>query len=120
MRIRVAQVVLLSWLILLAGCSSTPKADWGSRVGHYTYDEAVADMGPPEASSTLTDGTRVARWLTQRGTPVPGYYAQNTQFSTPRWWVGPVPYHTYPAANSYLLLTFSPDGQLAGWKRETK
>jgi len=26
--------------LLLAGCASTPKVDWNSRVGSFTYDNA--------------------------------------------------------------------------------
>ena len=46
------------------GCSSRPKVDWNARVGNYTFDQAVIDMGPPERSSQLSDGTTVAEWYT--------------------------------------------------------
>ena len=37
---------MLSWCflaLLLAGCASTPKPDWNTRVGSFTYDQAVGD-----------------------------------------------------------------------------
>src|SRR5262245_10702323 len=56
--------LLLIWLM---GCATTPKIDWNSRIGNYTYDQAVLEMGPPDRSATLTDGTKVVEWLTARG-----------------------------------------------------
>ena len=58
--------VVAGWLVLLTGCA-TPRIDWQARVGHYTYDQAILELGPPEKSATLTDGSVVADWLTQRG-----------------------------------------------------
>ena len=60
-----ACVVLVLWL---TGCASM-RADWGARVGHYTYDQAVTDMGPPDKQAKLTDGTLVAEWLVTTATP---------------------------------------------------
>ena len=50
----------------LIGCKSTPTIDWNSRVGTYTYDQAVTDLGPPDKQAKLTDGYTVAEWITQR------------------------------------------------------
>jgi hypothetical protein len=50
----------------LIGCKSTPPADWNSRVGSYTYDQAVIDIGPPDKQAKLTDGKMVAEWITHR------------------------------------------------------
>src|SRR2546421_12998193 len=55
--VRLADVgrALGTWLLtgwLMAGCASTPKVDWNSRVGIFTYDQVVAEMGPPDKSST--------------------------------------------------------------------
>jgi hypothetical protein len=52
--------------LLFTGCKSTPKADWASRVGNYTYDQAVSELGPPDKEATLTDGKLVADWITGR------------------------------------------------------
>jgi hypothetical protein len=94
----------------LAGCA-TSRVDWAARVGHFTYDQAVVEKGPPEKQAKLTDGTVVAEWLLNRGTTYlyggPGPY-------------GPfygAPYSSYTGPNQYLRLTFGPDGQLAGWKK---
>jgi hypothetical protein len=58
-----AIVALVGWLV--AGCA-TKKVDWNNRVGSYTYDQAVADMGPPDKQATLSDGKTVAEWITHR------------------------------------------------------
>jgi hypothetical protein len=53
--------------LVLAGCV-TQKIDWSARVGNYTYDQAVMELGPPDKSAKLTDGTVVADWLTHHVT----------------------------------------------------
>ena len=58
---------VFSLIALLSGCKTTPPIDWGSRVGVYTYDEAVLELGPPDRTSLISTG-RVAEWLTSRNT----------------------------------------------------
>lgn len=65
--------MLFSVLALLAltiacmvGCKTTPPVDWQARVGSYTYDQAVTDLGPPDSQAKLTDGQTVAKWVTHR------------------------------------------------------
>ena len=109
--------VVAGWLVLLTGCA-TPRIDWQARVGHYTYDQAILELGPPEKSATLTDGSVVADWLTQRG--------QTILVS------GAGSYLPYPSAGvgmgggnltaintpDYLLrLRFDPAHQLIAWKK---
>ena len=52
--------------LLGTGCSTTKKVDWNSRVGSYTYDQAVVEMGPPDKQTQLSDGKTVAEWITGR------------------------------------------------------
>jgi hypothetical protein len=98
-------------LLAVVGCQ-TPKIDWAGRVGHYTYDQAVLDFGPPDRYAKLTDNTVVAEWLTRRGS------AQ--VYVNYGYWYGyypPVPTYvdTY-SPDRYLRLTFGPDGKLTEWK----
>ena len=64
-------IVLLGCLagflaLVCIGCSTTKnKVDWSSRVGNYTYDQAVEELGPPDKQATLTDGNTVADWITR-------------------------------------------------------
>lgn len=108
--------IALAWM----GCA-TARIDWNSRVGSFTYDQAVLDMGPPERSETLTDGTKVAEWLIARG------YARGTMTS-----LGGFPYYGYygypsvqyyteqPSPDHLIRLTFSKDGVLKTWRKVLK
>lgn len=50
--------------LLFVGCA-TSKTDWNSRVGSYTYDQAVLEMGPPDKQTKLSDGKTVAEWYSR-------------------------------------------------------
>ena len=96
--------------ILFAGCV-TPKIDWQSRVGHYTYDQAVMEFGPPDKSARLTNGATVADWLTRRGQIV---VAPEPYFVPPGCYFGPLtPMYseTYVPAK-FLRLTFDTNNVL--------
>jgi hypothetical protein len=103
-------LLISTWVAgFFAGCQTTPKVDWTSRVGIFTYDQAVVELGPPDRSATLADGVIVAEWLTQHGSSygmvstLPGFYI-----------------HHYDATTSpdrFLRLTFDKGGRLREWKR---
>jgi hypothetical protein len=109
---------MLGWLavlILLAGCHTTsPLVNWDRRVGHYSYNLALEDLGVPMRSTTLSNGSIVADWLTH-----PGKMGANEQigFETQTFLESPFPNGTPPTPNQYLRLTFGPDQQLTGWLR---
>jgi len=101
-------------IVFFAGCV-TNRIDWQARVGNYTYDQAILELGPPGKSARLTDGTVVADWLTQRSQVFVmnngPYYSYGPPFGT----VGP----TITTVNTpayYLRLTFDPAGRLKSWK----
>src|SRR5258705_4338099 len=99
--------------LLLAGCASTPKADRNSRVGSFTYDQAVAEMGPPDKSATLSDGSTVAEWFIKHGSSVSfgvgtGFYSHGSSVGVGQT-VG-----TSPAGEDFRL-PFRPDGRLNNW-----
>jgi hypothetical protein len=102
-----AGLCLALWL---TGCA-TPRVDWAARIGHYTYERAVADMGPPDKQAKLADGTLVAEWLTNRG------YTYTYGSPGPYGPFYPGYVSTYTAPSQFLRLTFSPDGQLSAWKK---
>ena len=116
-----AGLAALMCLLLLAGCASH-KIDWNSRVRAYSYDDAVRELGPPDKSAKLTDGSVVADWLTARGMRTATAYGG----------MGYAPYGPYgaygyggpgfvlvdpPSPDRFLRLTFDPQGKLASWKR---
>ncbi|MBT5925419.1 MAG: hypothetical protein HOH33_02240 [Verrucomicrobia bacterium] len=88
-------VVSLFWILGFTGCQTTPKIDWGSRVGQWTYDDVVKDIGPADKRETLSDGSKVAEWLVQKGTTVPRYevIGYHDDYAYPN----------YPAYNRSLL-----------------
>jgi hypothetical protein len=118
---RLAQATLSLFIfLLLAGCA-THRVDWNARIGNYTFDEAVLEYGPPDKDAVLSDGTRVAEWLTYRGqrtmtafgAPMvygPGYYPYAYRSSI-------IHYHELDSPDSYLRLTFGPEGRLLAWRR---
>jgi hypothetical protein len=100
--------------LALAGCV-TQNIDWPARVGNFTYDQAVLELGPPDKSSKLTDGTVVADWLTHRAETL---VAPEPYFAPPGGYFGPLTpmrTETYVPAQ-YLRLTFGADGKLKTWK----
>lgn len=94
----------LAAAILLLGCATT-RVDWNSRVGQYSYDDAITELGVPDRQATLSDGSIVGEWLQRRG----GAYGTSHSFRGSR-------FHTYDISefpDRYLRLVFGPDQQLA-------
>ncbi len=108
-------VLTLLAALLLAGCV-TEKIDWETRVGQYTQDQAIMDMGPPDKSAKLSDGTVVDEWLTEHSHVI---VAPEPYFLPPGGYFGPAtPTYTETyAPDYYLRLTFGPDGKLRSWKK---
>jgi hypothetical protein len=96
--------------LLLAGCA-TSKINWDSRIGNYTFDQAVIDFGPPERSAKLTDGRTVSEWLLYRGQTIGSYSPGFGGFGS---------YNDTSFPDRYLRLTFSPQGRLEAWKNIAK
>ena len=61
----IALTMVATTVLFFAGCKSTPKIDWAGRVGVFTYDEAVIELGPPDKVTLISTG-RVADWVTGR------------------------------------------------------
>ena len=104
----------LAWMV--AGCATSGRVDWPSRIGNYTYDESVKEYGPPLRKETTTDGTQVVEWLLQKGqvysTPAAGFGMGYWG----RWgWGGTVNGNSTP--DLYRQRQFGPDGRLRTWKR---
>ena len=100
-------LALIALLLLATGCATT-SIDWSSRIGAYTYDDAVLEMGVPERQATLSDGTIVAEWLRSRGTTyATGFYYPTYRYS--RFHMLDV--NRFP--DRYMRLVFDPDGKLS-------
>jgi hypothetical protein len=105
--------------LIAAGCA-THKINWASRVGDYTHDQAILELGPPDKQSTLTDGRVVAEWLITRGRAAfyPGVSGLYGYPGRAGYYGAFYPTYVGPGTPDYFLrLTFSPDGKLAAWKK---
>jgi hypothetical protein len=106
--------ILFLAAICFAGCRTTPAVDWNSRVGSYTHDQAVADMGAPDKETKLSDGKMVYQWITLHGSN--GYFAggglNNNNYGMA---AGQTMAQSYK--DHVLELTFGPDGKLVSWAK---
>jgi hypothetical protein len=93
--------------LLAAGCSA-PPVDWKARVGRYSYDDAVREMGVPDRETHLSDGSTASEWLKARG------MSEGTMVM-PRG-AAIQDFQTYNDPNTYLDLIFDKAGRLASWK----
>ncbi len=105
---------LMLVVLVLAGCV-TQTTDWPARVGNYTYDQAVMELGPPDKSAKLADGTVVADWLVHHAQTI---IAPEPYFAPPGCYFGPLtPMRTETCVPAqYLRLTFGADGKLKTWR----
>jgi peptidoglycan/LPS O-acetylase OafA/YrhL len=119
-RVRPAAWLAVALAAALATGCATQKIDWNARVGTYTYDQAVLELGPPDKSADLSDGTRVAEWLTQRG--YSSVYVDGFHGGYYRPWYGIGFYQGYGVRgpDQFLRLTFGPDGHLRTWERVSR
>jgi hypothetical protein len=106
------------WIVgccLFAGCKSTPSIDWNSRIGNYTFDQAVTELGPPDKIAKLNDGTTVADWIKSGNT---GFsFGMGTGYAGPNGAVG-VGQTTNTGYNAKVLrLVFGRDNLLISWSK---
>jgi hypothetical protein len=100
---------------LLLGCSTTRKVDWNRRVGSYTYDQAVAELGPPDKQATLSNAITVAEWVTQRSKGSSVSFGTGYSGSGVGAGVG----QTVDSGSSdhWLRLVFDREGTLSSWSK---
>jgi hypothetical protein len=111
---------VLLWLaaaaaaMLAAGCAST-RVNWDSRVGHYTFDQAVKEFGLPDKQAKSSDGELVAEWVSRYysggSAVVSGGYYGNPGGSG----IGTSPETYY---ESTLYLTFNTNNVLDDWSKK--
>jgi hypothetical protein len=108
-------VILALAVAFLTGCATTKPVDWDSRVGNYTYDRAVTELGPPNRQVKLSDGKVVSKWFVQppvgpRSNTGMSYYGSNHGFGAGQA-IGS------GFNNQMLQLTFDPNGKLIAWSK---
>lgn len=108
-----AKFLSLTAALFLVGCVSY-QAQWNARVGNYTYDQAVVELGPPDKRAQLSDNQTVAEWISRYSTG--GTVGVATDFyGRP---IGGGFMQTAPVyRESKLRLTFNTNNVLTAWSR---
>ena len=120
MRITFCFVLALLWLS--AGCASRPKVDpsinWNTRIGSYTFDQAVAEFGKPDIVGESSGG-KFAEWVIKRSPGMSfGFGVGGGGFGSHSGvGVGVGSSVTPPPSGEYLRLQFDADGKLKEWSR---
>jgi len=107
--------LLAAWLLVIAlisGCATTPPVDWDSRVGHYTYAQAINDLGPPNRQARLSSGATELKWYV----PAVGTIGTPNNNINNGFGVGPNP-RPGNFSDRYLQLTFDGNGVLTNWSK---
>lgn len=114
--------------LLFAGCASKPKpnlskseaaeVNWSERIGKYTWDQALADLGRPVVLSESSEG-RAGEWELRRSPRMSfGFGVGGGSFGRRSGvGVGVGSSVTPPPSGEYLRLQFGPDGQLKEWRK---
>ena len=111
----VAGLLLASFIIFSSGCATKPTPDWNQRVGNFSFDDALRELGPPAGSIQMQDGSKVVDWFLKPGPQLSfglgtGAYGSSGGMSVGQSVNIPTPGH-------YLRLTFTPDGKLQRWEK---
>jgi len=111
---------------LAAGCASSSKTEkpdpktvnWSERIGAYTYEQALADLGKPAVVGESNDG-RMAEWILRRSPRMSFGFGVGTGSFGSHGGVGVGVGSTVspPPSGEYLQLKFGPDGQLKEWSK---
>ena len=103
-----------------AGCQALQQVDWDGRIGQFSYEQAVAELGQPTGETKLPGGMRRAEWITNTGSSMGrALVGAGTQLRT----TGVVPLdptEIYRLRDRYLRLTFDQSGQLVASENGTK
>jgi hypothetical protein len=110
-------------LVLTGGCASgletsVKDIDWRSRIGTYTYEQALLELGEPNVLGESSEG-RTAEWVLRRSPAFTfgfglgtGNYGNHTSTG-----VGVGTSVSPPPSGEYLHLRFDKDDKLAEWSK---
>jgi len=120
---RLGRLLIIVGALLAASCAYGTKAavkdiDWGSCIGTYTYEEALAELGEPDVIGQSSEGM-IAEWVLWRSPALSiglgfgsGSYGHHTSTG-----VGVGTSVSPPPSGEYLHLRFDKDGKLAEWTK---
>jgi hypothetical protein len=106
--------ILFLAVALIAGCKTTPQVDWNSRVGRYTYNQALAELGSPEKQTKLSDGKTVDQWITLHASN--GFF-MGGGLGNNNYGMGAGQTMAQSYKDHVLELTFGVDGKLVSWAK---
>jgi hypothetical protein len=106
--------ILFLAVAFITGCKTTPQVDWNSRVGRYTYNQALAELGSPEKQTKLSDGKTVDQWITLHGSH--GFF-MGGGLGNNSYGMGAGQTIAQSYKDHVLELTFGTDGKLLSWAK---
>lgn len=100
---------------LVTGCSTTSSVNWDKQVGTYSWEDALADLGPPDQVTDQPGGIKQATWAKERTVGLPPAadtpaYVRGESMSASQTYGSSAP-------AKILQLSFTPDGKLFDWGR---
>jgi uncharacterized membrane protein YfcA len=112
---KLGRLFLILLILLVWSCVSGPRvtvedSEWGARIGKYTYQEALAELGQPQMISESSEG-KIAEWVLRQSMPFSigfGFGGAGIGVGTS---VSP------PPSGEYLRLRFDRDGRLTEWSK---
>ncbi len=104
-----ATAVLAAAVLWWSGCRTTGGSDWDKRIGEATFADAVSELGQPERSVELSDGSLVAQWLHRKG--------EDRLAHKILYGGGPSDLKDEPRmSDKYLNMTFDQGRKLTAWR----
>lgn len=125
---KTTSLLMLAAVLVLGGCATGSKSskpnlktiNWSERIGTYTYDQALADLGKPVLIGESSDG-KTAEWSLRRSPRVSfelglgtGSFGRSGGVG-----VGVGSSVTPPPSGENLRLKFDTDGKLKEWSKVT-
>jgi hypothetical protein len=117
------KLLLIVLVLLIGSCATAPRitvedSEWGARIGTYTYQDALTELGEPQMISESSEG-KFAEWVLRQSIPFSigfgfggaGYGHHTSTGGGVGASVSP------PPSGGYLRLRFDPDGKLAEWTK---
>ena len=106
--------------LLWAGCQALQQVDWDGRIGRFSYEQAVAELGRPVEETKLSGGMRRAEWITNSGDSM-GRALAGPGYNRRTWGLVPLePTEIHRLRDRYLRLIFDKAGRLVAWENGTK
>jgi hypothetical protein len=102
------------------GCQALQQVDWDGRIGLFSYEQAVAELGRQTEEAKLPGGMRRVEWITNSGSSM-GRALAGAGYQRRSMSVVPLePTEIHRLRDRFLRLTFDKAGRLIAWENGTK